>query len=387
MNTPADLAKVPESIEVVVEPAAILPVVPGYLRMSMAVGVMALIALVAALYFARAFFVPLLIGILASYALHPLVDWLKAWHVPRPAGAAVVLAVLLGSLSWIGFSLSSDATAMFERLPEAARKLRQNLSDARTSEPTALQNVKEAAKEIEGAAADAGAEPGARAVAVRPSEPTAWVSDYVLVQTQLLMTIVAQTPIIVLLTYFLLASGAHFRRKLVQFVGSPLSRKKDAVRILDEIDAQIQRYLLAVLLSNALLAIGTWLAFEALGMAQAGVWGVAAGILHFIPYLGPALIALASGTAGFLESGSLLYGFAVAGVSLLLSGAIGFAFMTWLQSRFARVNAAVLFIALLFFGWLWGVWGLLLGAPVVAIVKVIFDRIDPLKPAGELLGH
>jgi predicted PurR-regulated permease PerM len=213
------------------------------------------------------------------------------------------------------------------------------------------------------------------------------VSDYVLVQTQLLMTIVAQTPIIVLLTYFLLASGAHFRRKLVQFVGSPLSRKKDAVRILDEIDAQIQRYLLAVLLSNALLAIGTWLAFEALGMAQAGVWGVAAGILHFIPYLGPALIALASGTAGFLESGSLLYGFAVAGVSLLLSGAIGFAFMTWLQSRFARVNAAVLFIALLFFGWLWGVWGLLLGAPVVAIVKVIFDRIDPLKPAGELLGH
>ena len=113
MNTPADLAKVPESIEVVVEPAAILPVVPGYLRMSMAVGVMALIALVAALYFARAFFVPLLIGILASYALHPLVDWLKAWHVPRPAGAAVVLAVLLGSLSWIGFSLSSDATAMF----------------------------------------------------------------------------------------------------------------------------------------------------------------------------------------------------------------------------------------------------------------------------------
>ena len=387
MNTPADLAKVPESIEVIVEPAAILPMVPGYLRMSMAVGVMALIALVAALYFARAFFVPLLIGILASYALHPLVDWLKAWHVPRPAGAAVVLAVLLGSLSWIGFSLSSDATAMFERLPEAARKLRQNLSDARTSEPTALQNVKEAAKEIEGAAADAGAEPGARAVAVRPSEPTAWVSDYVLVQTQLLMTIVAQTPIIVLLTYFLLASGAHFRRKLVQFVGSPLSRKKDAVRILDEIDAQIQRYLLAVLLSNALLAIGTWLAFEALGMAQAGVWGVAAGILHFIPYLGPALIALASGTAGFLESGSLLYGFAVAGVSLLLSGAIGFAFMTWLQSRFARVNAAVLFIALLFFGWLWGVWGLLLGAPVVAIVKVIFDRIDPLKPAGELLGH
>ena len=122
-------------------------------------------------------------------------------------------------------------------------------------------------------------------------------------------------------------------------------------------------------------------------MEQAGVWGVAAGVFHFVPYLGPALIALGSGVAAFLQSGSLFYALAVAGVSLLLAGTIGFAFMTWLQGRFARVNAAVLFIALLFFGWLWGVWGLLLGAPLVAIAKVVFDRVESLKPAGELLGR
>ena len=382
-----DTEGVSEASVAVADSAADAVYAAGYPRVGVAVGILAVIALVAALYFARAFFVPLLIGILASYTLHPVVDWLKACRVPRPVGAAVVLAALLGSLSWIAFSLSNDATAMFERLPEAARKLRQNLSAARTSAPTALQNMKEAAKEIEGAAADAGAKPGARAVAVRPSEPTAWLSDYALAQSRLLMTIVSQTPIIVLLTYFLLASGAHFRRKLVQFVGRSLSRKKDAVRILDEIDVQIQRYLLAVLMSNALVGVGTWLAFEALGMEQAGVWGVAAGVLHFVPYLGPALIALASGMAGFLQSGSLLFALAIAGVSLLVAGAIGFAFMTWLQSRFARVNAAVLFIALLFFGWLWGVWGLLLGAPLVAIIKVVCDRVESLKPVGELLGR
>jgi predicted PurR-regulated permease PerM len=88
-----------------------------------------------------------------------------------------------------------------------------------------------------------------------------------------------------------------------------------------------------------------------------------------------------------MQSGSLLYAFSVAGASLVIAGIIGFAFMTWLQSRFARVNAAVLFIALLFFGWLWGVWGLLLGAPIVAIAKVVFDRVETLKPAGELLGR
>jgi predicted PurR-regulated permease PerM len=114
---------------------------------------------------------------------------------------------------------------------------------------------------------------------------------------------------------------------------------------------------------------------------------VAAGVLHFIPYLGPAVIAVSAGVAAFLQFGSLLQAFIVAGVSLLVAGLIGFAFMTWLQSRFARVNAAVLFIALLFFGWLWGASGLLLGAPLIAIAKVVFDRIESLKPVGELLGH
>lgn len=356
-----------------------------YLRMNVSLGLLAVIALVAALYLARAFFVPLLIGILASYTLSPVVDWLKKCHLPRPVGAALVLAVLIGGLSWIAFSLSDDAAAMIEKLPEAARKMRQNLSDARVSGSTALQNMQEAANEIQGAAADAGAKPGARVVVARASEPATWLRDYALAQSALLFAIAAQTPIILLLTYFLLASGTHFRLKLVQFVGP--SRKKDAVHILDEIDVQIQRYLLSMLVTNALVGIGTWLAFEMLGMEQAGVWDVIASVFHFIPYLGPALVAFAAGMAGFLQFGTLLHALGAAGASLLVAGAIGLWFATWLQGRFARVNAAVLFIALLFFGWLWGVWGLLLGAPLVAIAKVICDRIESLKPIGGLLGR
>ena len=363
-------------------------------RIQLAIGAIAILAFVAALYLARGFFVPLLIGILASYALHPLVDGLAAFRVPRSVGAALVLAIVVGSFSWIGFSMSDDATALIDKLPEAARKLRHDLGTARLGVPTTLQNVQQAAQELQGAAADAGAPPSggskpATTPAARPApapEPT-WLRDYTLAQSALLATVAAQTPIVLLLTYFLLASGAHFRRKLVQLVGPSLSRKKDAVHILKEIDAQVQRYLLAILASNALLAVATWLAFLALGLDQAGVWGVAAGVFHFIPYLGPALIALGSGVAAFLQTGSALYALGVAGASLLLAGLIGFGFMTWLQSRFARVNAAVLFIALLFFGWLWGVWGLLLGAPLVAIAKVVFDRVESLKPAGELLGR
>ena len=190
-----------------------------------------------------------------------------------------------------------------------------------------------------------------------------------------------------LLAYFLLASGVHFRRKLVHLVGPSLSRKKDAVRILEEIDAQVQRYLLVVLLSNTLVALGTWLAFEALGMEHAGVWGVAAGVLHFVPYLGAALIVLASAVAAFLQFESALYAVAVACVALLVTGAIGHVFMTWLQSRAARERGSAvhrLAVLRLAVGRLGAVARC---AAANAIVKVVCDRIDALKPVGELLGR
>ncbi len=357
-----------------------------------AAALLALLALVAALYLARAFIIPLLIGILASYALRPAVDWLGKCRVPRAVAAALVLAAVVGGFSWIGFWLSDDAAAMVEKLPEAARKLRQGLSDARAVGPTTLQSVQEAAKELQGAASDAAgaaaparASPARAAASTAPSSP--WLHDYMVAQSGLVMAVVAQAPIVLLLAFFLLAAGEHFRRKLVQLVGPSLAAKKDAVRMLEEIDTQIQRYLFTTLLSNALVAIGTWLAFEALGVDQAPVWGIAAGVLHFVPYLGPVAIALASGLAAYLQFGSLLSAAAVAGASIAVAVAAGFVLTTWLQSRFARVNAAVLFIALLFFGWLWGIWGLLLGAPLIAIAKVVCDRIESLHPAGALLGR
>lgn len=355
------------------------------------VAILAVIAVVAALYLARAFFVPLLLGILGSYALAPLVDWLRARGIPRAAGAALVLAALVGGASWAAFSMGDDAASMVQKLPEAARKVREHVVRAQAGGPTAMQKIQEAATELQGAADAAGEKAPARRSApknaVREAEPSVWLRDYVLAQSALLFAVVAQAPIVLLLCYFLLASGEHFRRKLVGLVGPSLSRKKDAVRILEEIDTQIQRFLVVTVAANVVLGTATWLVFEALGVEQAGVWGVVAGVLHFIPYLGPVVFALASGVAAFMQFGSVLDALAVAGASLVVATIVGSLIMTWVQGRYARVNAAVLFIALLFFGWLWGVWGLLLGAPLVAIAKVICDRVEPLQPVGELLGH
>jgi len=370
-------------------PPAIAPPIAGIAAITLFAGILATIAVVGALYLARAFFVPLLIGILASYALRPIVDLLKAWRIPPAAGAALVLAALLAVTSWAAISWGDDAAALIEKLPEAARKVRQQVSETRRDGATSLQQIQDAATELQGAATAATADkktPKSTTQANRPAETT-WLRDYALAQSALLANVVAQAPIVLLLVYFLLAAGEHFRRKLVQSVGPTLTAKKDAIRILDEIDSQIQRYLLATVACNVLIALGTWLAFWAMGVEHAGAWGVGAGVLHFIPYLGPGLFAIASGAGGFMQFGTAMGALAVAGTSLLVATAIGSLVMTWVQSRVARVNAAVLFIALLFFGWLWGVWGLLLGAPLLAICKAICDRVEPLKPVGELLGR
>ncbi len=380
---PADAAAAVDAAPI----PAIAPIA-GIGAVAIGVGILAVIAVVGALYLARAFFVPLLIGILVSYALRPVVDWLKAWRIPPAGGAALVLAALIAGGSWAALSWGEDAALLIDKLPEAARKVRQQVSASRSEGASSLQQIQEAATELQGAAADAaGAKKAPKATPpARQAETNPWLRDYMLAQTALLATVVAQAPIIVLLVYFLLAAGEHFRRKLVRSVGPSLTAKKDAIRILDEIDSQIQRYLLATLVCNILIALATWLAFEVMGVEHAGAWGVAAGVLHFIPYLGPGIFAIASGAGGYMQFGSAMGGLAVAGASLLVATAIGSLVMTWVQSRVARVNAAVLFIALLFFGWLWGVWGLLLGAPLLAIAKVICDRVEPLKPAGELLG-
>jgi predicted PurR-regulated permease PerM len=246
---------------------------------------------------------------------------------------------------------------MVEKLPEVARKLRLGLALPRDHAPSALQNMQEAANELQRAAADATGPAGARVGAPSGVQLGVWLRDYALAQSALLLSVLAQMPIVVLLAYFLLASGDHFRRKLVQLVGPSITRKKDALRMLGEIDTQIQRFLAVTVLSNVLIGLVTWLAFVALGMEQAAAWGVFAGVAHFVPYLGPLVVTLTAGAAALLQFGAPLPALGVVAAVALIGGVIGMGFMPWLQSRFARINAAVLFIALLFFGWLWGVAG------------------------------
>jgi len=192
---------------------------------------------------------------------------------------------------------------------------------------------------------------------------------------------------VIFLVFFMLASGDLFKRKLLAIAGDRLSERKDALRMIDEIDLQIRRYLAVLLIANILVGLGTWLAFSLLGVEYAGLWGLAAGVLHTAPYFGPATIAAASFFAAFLQFGEWTMAFLVAGSTILVATIVGMIFATWFAARSMDMNATASFVGLLFFGWIWGLWGVLLAIPLLAIIKTICDHNDDWKSVAQLLGR
>lgn len=198
---------------------------------------------------------------------------------------------------------------------------------------------------------------------------------------------IGQATMVIFLAFFLLAGGDTFKRKLVRLTGPSLSRKKITITILNDINDSIQKYMFMLLMVNMLLGLLTWFAFHWIGLENAGAWAVAAGLLHVIPYVGPIFTAVATGMAAFMQFDSFSMALLVSGASLAIATLVGTFVTTWMTGRIAKMNAAAVFIALLFWAWLWGVWGMLLGIPIIVIVKVVSQHVEQLQPVAELLGE
>jgi predicted PurR-regulated permease PerM len=191
---------------------------------------------------------------------------------------------------------------------------------------------------------------------------------------------------VLFLVFFMLASGDLFKRKLLA-IAAERNKKRFTMQVLEEIDQQIRRYLVVLLIANVLVGLGTWLAFSMLGVHYAGLWGLVAAILHTAPYFGPTVIAGGSLVAAFVQFGEWPKALAVSGASILVAALVGQVFATWLSARQTRMNTTATFIGLLFFAWVWGFWGILLGIPLLAIVKAICEANEDWKPVAELLGR
>lgn len=359
---------------------------------NLALAVLATLAVLAMLRWGSAFFIPLMLGFVFYYALAPVVEAMVRVRIPRALGAGVLILAILAGGGFALWSLADDANELIDSLPAAAERVRAKVQQ-RTSSKTPLDPVQKAAAELE-KAADA-AKPDTQAAApargrgvqrVVVEKPRFDIRDHLWSGTVGLISLVGQVVLVTFLAYFLLLSGDTFRRKLVKIAGPGLSEKKLTVQALDEINVQIQRYLLVQLLASLGVGVATGLTFALLGLEHAAVWGVAAGILNLVPYIGSILVTLAAAIVAFMQSGELQLPLLVGGASLLINTVEGYLLVPWLTSKASRMNAVAVFIGVLFWGWLWGVWGLLLGIPIMMVIKAVCDRVDHLKPVGELLG-
>jgi predicted PurR-regulated permease PerM len=356
----------------------------------LALSILAMIAVVFALDWAQAFVVSLLLGILVAYTLNPLVAWLERIRIPRAAATLVVMLGVMGALAFGAYSLRGQVQAIVEQLPEAASKFSAGLARLRSSQHGTMEKMQSAATEVEKAATQTA---GAPAASKRPAthvviDPPAFkLSDFLWVGSKGALGALGQAVMVLFLTFFLLVGGDTFKRKLVRLTGPSLSNKKITVQILDDINDSIQKYLFMLLVTNVLVGLLTWMAFAWMGLDNAGAWAVAAGLVHVVPYLGPGVTAVATGMAAFMQFDSFSMALLVAGASLTIATVVGTFVATWMTGRIAGMNAAAVFMSLLFWGWLWGIWGMLLGIPIAVIVKVVSEHVEQLQPVAELLGE
>lgn len=355
---------------------------------SISLAVIAVLGGVFALRWASALFIPLMGSLLLTYALAPAVDWLQRWHLPRWAAATVLLLGLAGGIGGTAYTLSASAAELVDSLPVAAQKLRQAARE-RTGRTSTLDTVQQAAEHLERATQDnASASPPPRRGVQRVivERPPFNVRDYLWVGTVGLMNAASQFTLVLFLTFFALCAGDTFRRKLVKITGPSLQKKRITVHVLDDITQHIQRYLLVQIGTSALVGVATGIAFWAIGLQNAAVWAIVAGVTNLIPYVGSLIVLVAAGLVAFLQFNDVGMAALVAGTSLLIHTLVGQLLVPWLTSRTSRMNPVAVFVGVIFWGWLWGVWGLLLGIPILMVIKAVCDRVDDLRTIGELLG-
>ncbi len=375
-------------------PAAAAPVVPAVqlpvVARGLAPAILAGIAVIFALQWAQAFIIPLLLGIIAAYTLNSPVVWLERIRIPRAVASLIVMLAVIGALAVVAYSLRGQFQRIVEQLPVAASKFSAGLARQQTGNPGPLEKMQSAATTMENATtkaaggASAPMQTGTRVVVDRPPFK---LSEFLLSNINGALGGLGQAIMVLFLTFFLLVGGDTFKRKLVRLSGPTLTKRKITVQILDDINDSIQKYLFMMLVTNVLVGLLTWAALAWIGLENAGAWAVTAGLLHVIPYLGPGVTAIATGMAAFMQFDSFPMAMLVIGASMAIATIVGTFVTTWMTGRIAGMNAAAVFVSLLFWGWLWGVWGLLLAIPIIVIVKVVSLHVEQLQPVAELLGE
>jgi predicted PurR-regulated permease PerM len=347
--------------------------IPGPLGIrSIALTGLFVLALFYTLYFARGFFLSVTVALLLSFLFSPVVRALKRAQVPESIGALLVLVAVLGTAAAAIYSLSGPVAEWLERAPVAFRKAERALSQIRKP----VETVTQATQEVEKLTSLGGERRGS--VQIRQQQ----LSD------TLITTVLGfffELMVVVILLYFLLASGDLFLRKLITVLPK-LADKKRAVQIARDVEQNISTYLFTITVINAVLGLVTAGVMAWLGMPNPLLWGALAGVSNFIPYIGAIGVAGVLGLVALTTFGSVAAALVPPLVFLTITSIEGYLVTPWVLGRRLTLNPVMVFLNLMFWGWVWGLPGGFLAVPILATFKIFCDHIEPLAPLGEFLG-
>lgn len=336
-----------------------------------ALKVIAVLLVFYTLYFAARLLVPIAFAILLSMLLAPLVLLLERIRLPRAAGAAVVVLLAMGTVVLGATLLAGPAQSWLEKAPEGFQRIEQMLASIRRPLETLTKATEQLQNATEGAT---GAQPQ-KVVLVRPA-----LTEFIMGTPQVLAPLVS----VFLLTFFLLAAGDIFLRKLVAVVPT-FREKKRTVEIIRAIEDDISYYLLTFAAVNVGIGIAVGVATALLGIPNPLLWGALVAVLNFVPYIGSIVSMGILAMVGFMTFDNPWEAMAAPAIMLVFSALSAEVVTPLVLGRGLRLNPVAIFIAIMLWGWLWGIVGVLLAVPLLASFKIICERVEPLAPIAEFL--
>jgi predicted PurR-regulated permease PerM len=328
------------------------------LSSSTAIWIVAVVAVLWFLQTARSLLIPIALGMLISYALEPIVGWLERVRVPRMIGAGMVMLVLLGLGAFAGYALYDDAINLIETMPETLERARETLLSQLGLSP-------DSAQKAEDALSSSGEQSGGRS----------------------LFSVAWHAVVVFFLVFFLLSSGHLVRDRLLEIAGSDPERRRTTAVIITDINTQIQRFLVVLLITGVIVGGATWAVLAFLKVQDAAMWGILAGIFNSIPYFGPVIVSGGLLLVGLAQGGGMTQALQMSGAALLITSLEGWLISPPLMGKAERMNVLAVFIGLLLWIFLWGEVGTILAVPMLVVIKSVADHVESLKPIGRLMAR
>jgi predicted PurR-regulated permease PerM len=334
-------------------------------------GALLVLALLGACYVAAEIVLPIVLACVLKLVLQPVMRALGRLHLPRVIAALLIILLLFGTVAGLGTALSAPAASWAQKLPSGIPKLQERLSAI--SRPIAA---------VEGYLQKAQAlAPGTGPKVVPVEIRGPGLFDELLASTRSFAGGLFETALVL---FFLLISGDLFLRRFVEILPR-FRNKRQAVEISQEIEHDVSVYLLTISIMNLIVGVVYGVATMLCGLEDPLLWGAVAFLLNFVPILGPMFGVLVFLLVGLLSQDTVWRALLPAGLYLAVHMIEGECVTPMLLARRFTINPALIVLALVFWYWMWGVPGAVLATPMLAIAKIVCDRIRPLRPLGHFI--